>query len=305
MFNIATTTKTLFTGSFGRNGIKKIAKLRTAFKSETTNEGLGEIEALLYKKKGQNFVHGYKSTPKPLGIPLFETDFFRRRTYTVWKLAPTKISKGLVCFNTEPGFWVISPEDDMDLNQYKFLLESLDFKKIPPADRNHVEGFGEAKVAKTKRDGLLLEDQLAIQALENFILGAFQRCGITKYEDEISHIDNDIAHARLYLQLYKESSESTVNDVFVNGGSFNRANSNSISVLRPKSELFRTVLIKEIQRLESASKRAAKEKHENKSNQFHSQSDVLSKLLTAQFSSLPKSEQIKREKQEPQATTTS
>jgi len=85
MFNSvsAITSSTLYSGSLKKTSKSgkwvKDLRMRTAYKSASTNEGLGEIEALMYRKDGVDYMPGFKALKRPNGAPMFEKDFFRKK----------------------------------------------------------------------------------------------------------------------------------------------------------------------------------------------------------------------------------
>jgi len=107
----------LYSAGFGRHQQKKTVALRNGYRSETSNVGFGEIEGLLYKEKGINYVVGHKGLKRPIGIPAFDCEYFRKDSPYLWQLkSQSPLSKGLILFNTEPGIWVVAPEEDMQLD---------------------------------------------------------------------------------------------------------------------------------------------------------------------------------------------
>jgi hypothetical protein len=244
----------LHTASMGR-AANKTALLRTAFKSEMPNTPYGEIESLLNKTSDQNVAIGYKSLPKPLGMPAFGTDLFRK-TARVWQLpANTKLPNGVVALNVEPGFWMISPEADMDLLKYKTLLEESNWTRL--AFETRVDGeafFGEGKGKGTDRTGLAIVDHFIISAMETYIKHCFRLVGMTPYDEAKSHIDNDIARVRGYLRNYRGDAKEL--DSFVASGALVKVASAKQTVFRPTSTLFYSILKKEIAKCEKV---AAKE----------------------------------------------
>jgi len=286
MFNAATglTSTKLYSSVFGKSGSKKVVNLRTSYKSEPLTFNIGEIEALMYKNKGVNYVFGTKSIQRPIGATFFEVDKFRKGCASVWELPEkSKIGDGLVALNLEPGYWIFAPSEDMQLNLYKKLLEESPWVKVSPDKRPKELGIGEGKGNKTNRDGLEQIDQLIINALEQFIVSAMTRIGITKYEEEIIHLDSDICRTRLYLQHYVDKQKDPKYDTFVNGGTIVRAKSNESYVLRPKSELFRLAIQGEIQRLDRYAKKSVVEKQEGKEKLYHSSAAQLTAFLKEAF----------------------
>jgi len=269
--------------SYGRKS-NKVAKLRTAYKSELPVTGFGEIDAYLTKdNKAQNMVLGYKSVLKPFGACAFEVDQFRQQS-RVWQL-PEKstLAPGIVAVNLEPGFWVFAPAEDMDLNKYRTLLETNDWIRIKWEDRKDIIGYGEGTTPSTKRDGLIMIDQLIIQALESFIRDALMRTGMAKYEDELVSLDNDINRARIYLQNYQETSPNPTVEPYIKGGTIVRADSNKHSVLRPRSELFRQIIKFQIDQNEKTSKKETAAGKHGKAGLYQSHNTLLQQFLVQHF----------------------
>jgi len=232
----------------------KDLRLRTAYKSATTNEGLGQVDALMYRKEGIDYMLGYKTLRRPNGAPMFEKDFFRKKSNHVWKLPQVKVPPGLLCVSIEPGFWIFSPIEDMRYLQYKFLLQELPWEKVEASQRMTTElKFG-------KSDRFMIVDQLAFKGIENYINKMSQRIGLEKYVEDIVHMENDRARAMLYQEIYLEGEKKSLNDVFVEAGSLSRVMSNSGYVLRPKSEVFREIIKDEIDRLSDSSKKTSNTK---------------------------------------------
>jgi hypothetical protein len=298
MYQSVPSIRSVFTCSYGRSGAKKEVKLRTAFKSNTTNAGLGEIEGLLYRNANESWVYGYKTLPRPLGPPLFEKDYFSRKATNIWvnPKAPIDVPSGLVCFNTEPGLWVLSPAENMKLADYTKLLNSLNFEKLALNQRKPESGFGEKDFPKVNRDGLEREDQLVIGSIERFIQALFQRAGFFQHADEFSHFEHDLARLRIYHRIYREKPNS-LHDIFINAGSFRRAISNGIPVLRPTSELIRMALLNSISQLEQAGKRSEKEKNHNKSKLLLTDAEDLKTIVKTWFPI--QSEAVKESKSAP------
>jgi len=280
----------LYTAALGRTIGQKTVALRVAFKPESGNlVGLGEIEALLFKNsKGENWVVGQKALPRPIGPPCFDVDYFRKATKNLWTLPlQSKISKGIVAFNTEPGLWVLSPEEDMALTSYRKLLVESPWSRIRAArDSDAASLYGEG--SKVDRAGLDPLDQIIIGAIQNFIVSSLRRIGITKYEDEILHLDNDINRARLYLKNYREDEKNlSRNDFYIKQGTFKRAKSLSASVLRPTSELFRVILVKDIAEKKAKSVRLHVAQAEQHARQLQEQADRLKAFIAEEWPGFP------------------
>jgi len=286
MFSAVTgsTPTKLYSSLFGKSGLKKVINLRTSYKPEPFTYHIGEVEALMYKTNGVNHVLGTKSIPRPVGASFFEEDKFRKGCSSIWQLPEkSKIGTGLVALNLEPGYWIFAPAEDMQLNLYKKLLEESPWVKVSPEQRPKDLGVGEGKGNRTDRSGLELLDQLIINALEQFIVSALTRIGMTKYEEEIFHLDSDICRTRLYLQHYVDKQKNPKYEPFIAGGTIVRAKSNESYVLRPKSELFRLAIQAEIQRLDRNTKKTATEKLEGKERLFQSQAEQLTSFLKETF----------------------
>jgi len=265
----------------------KSVKLRTSFKSNATNFGLGEVEALLFRQKGINFVAGYKNKglTRPIGPPFFIEDNFRLKA-GVWTLAgDSKVPENLVAVNTEPGLWVFSPLEDMELDKYRKLLERCPWTVIAREKRKDT---APKELPQVERTGLALLDQLIIQSFDNFIEDASRQTGATDFKEEVNHIENDICRVRNYIKNYREKVGDETNEVFIAAGTLAREKSHEISVLRPKSELFRTVILREINHLKKKSKRATDDKTDGKAKLFESQAKILMDFV-GQFFSSPKS----------------
>jgi len=279
----------LYSACFGPNKIKKTVSLRTAFKSE--NSGFGQIEALLYKNNGINYVVGYKNLKRPLGIPAFESDFFRKDTKYLWQLKrESPINKGLVFLNPEPGYWILSPEEDMQLEAYKKLLEETTWTKEEPSQNKGVVDFCVGEDGKgTDRNGLAYVDNLVIQAIENYIFDLLDKTHMgIKYDAEGCSIDNDINHLRLNLKNYRENPDQASKDeLFIKAGTLSRFSSNGKNVLRPTSELLRTAIVSEIQKLEKKRRKAVFLKQESKEHWFRQSSEMLKKLHNELWTGFP------------------
>jgi len=204
MFTAAITGSTsgkLYSSSFGRKQ-NKSAKLRTAYKGELPTAAYGEVDALLTKSKDKNMVFGYKSLPKPTGASAFESDLFRLGA-RVWELpAKSVLPPGIVALNLEPGYWVLAPQEDTELTKYASLLEESPWVQVDLAIRRD---FGtKADKLAIDRQGLAMIDNLVVQSMQNFIRESKRRIGLSKYEEEIAHIDNDISRTREYLIHYRD-----------------------------------------------------------------------------------------------------
>jgi len=286
MFNAVSglTSTKLYSSVFGKSGLKKSVNLRTAYKSEPFTYHIGEVEAFMYKTNGVNHVMGTKSLQKPVGASFFEVDKYRKGCSSLWELPEkSKIANGLVALNLEPGYWIFAPSEDMQLNLYKKLLEESPWVKVSPDQRSKDIGVGEGKGNRTSRDGLEPLDQLIINALEQFIVSALTRIGMTKYEEEILHLDSDICRTRLYLQNYVDKQKDPKYEPFIKGGSIVRAKSNESFVLRPKSELFRLAIQGEIERLDKYAKRSYTDKLEGKEKLFMTNAEQLASFLKETF----------------------
>jgi hypothetical protein len=121
--------------------------------------------------------------------------------------------------------------------------------------------------------------------MENFILHIRQRLGVTGNAEELSHLENDLAHIHLYLENYREKEPYSAHDIFVQGGSLSRSLSNRISVLRPKSEVFRMALLHEKGRLEKSSKIAENDKNKGKADLLLSHVKILENMIKSVFDS--------------------
>jgi len=264
----------------------KSVRLRTAFLSPTSNVGLGEVEAMLQRIDGKNMVLGYKnkSLERPLGMPVFVEDLFRSKTRGVWRMTTeSKIPANIIAVNTEPGFYVLAPQEDMEFVKYKDDLEKIIFTRFQKNARLPGTTYGENNVPQTDKSGLEVVDSLIIQALERFIQGCFYHIGYSKQNDEIIHVETDIARARNYLRIYKQPTLDPIYDTFINAGTFARQKSKAFHVLRPKSELFRTIISKELQSLASKAAKAEKFKEEAKHKVFLSQISVLEEFSGSFF----------------------
>jgi len=213
-------------------------KLRTAYKfSNNGNAGLGEVEALLYKKYNKDFVHGMKSLSKPIGPFFIEKDLYRKSAI-IWQLKEkTPIPDGLICTNIEPSIWVFSPKQAMLYDHYKLLLDKLIFSPVSSKSRQTLGGYDEDVHVGKSFDELSKIDKALINALQHFISITPQMINESKYPEEIMHIENDIARVRAYLRIYTDQSSNF--QKFVDSGSFVSTISNSKRVWRPISELFR------------------------------------------------------------------
>eukprot|EP01118_Nematostelium_gracile_P008905 TRINITY_DN2978_c0_g1_i1.p1 TRINITY_DN2978_c0_g1~~TRINITY_DN2978_c0_g1_i1.p1 ORF type:complete len:289 (-),score=69.12 TRINITY_DN2978_c0_g1_i1:773-1639(-) len=236
----------ILTASMGRKAHKS-PKLRTSYQTEVPFF-VGEVEALLKKKENHNIVLSAEHTPRPIGMAGFETDNFRKLA-RVWQTpASTPLPDELVSFNPEPGFWVISPKSDLDLIEYTKLLESLPWQRIEYKDRKPIVSYGES-MKGYNRDGLQHLDRLLTQSIDNFIRQGIKRIAVSRYEDEVVHLDNDINRARMYLMNYSLGEDSKF-DSFVEAGAFIRATVNNKTLLRPTSDLFKQMILLDIDTLE-------------------------------------------------------
>jgi len=286
MFNAATgvTTNKLYSSVFGPVGSKKVVNLRTSFRSEPLRVGIGEVEAMLYKKGPTVMVMGTKSLPRPVGATFFAVDAFRKSSNSIWQLPEkSKIGNGLVALNVEPDYWIFAPQEDMELNFYKKLLEDSPWTKVSPDQRPKELGYGEGNTPRAKRDGLELIDQLIMEALEQFIQQSFRRLGFIKYDEDLLHADSDLCRVRLYLKHYVDREKDGRYDSYIKGGTLVKAKSHEQTVLRPNSELFRVALELEIQRLERLAKKSILEKQEGKEKQYLSYASHLKNFLNEAF----------------------
>jgi len=267
----------LYTASFGKN-IKKVVSLRNRYRDESPMiNGYGELEGLLFREKGINYVIGYKNLKRPLGIPAFDCSYFRKESPFLWQLkAQSPLNKGLILVNTEPGIWVIAPEDNMQLNLYTKLLEGDPWTKVRSAQNIEDEQFYYGEGSTLDKAGLSQIDILIVRAIENYISYLLLKIQEIKYDTEGCCIENDINHLRIYLKNYKEKTEiSNTNEVFVTSGVIKRAESNKVKVIRPTSELCRLAVVQEIKSLERKYSKAMFNK-KSQVSWFRNSADLLS-----------------------------
>lgn len=248
----AATTPRLMTASFGR-GPQLEVKLRTAFKSELQNPSYGRVDVLLQKVKDKTVVIGYKNLPRPMGMPAFEQDLFRIKA-AVWQIPQTKLPNGIVSLKVEPGVWLFAPEQDMEFGEYKALLQKCgEWKKVLPENRRIEPVFGERGFKRVERLGLSLRHLNLLTAQEKFIEDSIRTIAITKNEEEVVHLDNDIARTRASLNLLREDPNKY--DAFIKSGILVKAPSNKASVLLPSSSfVFENNISREISRCTTMSK---------------------------------------------------
>jgi len=256
----------------------KSVRLRTAFKSPTSNAGLGEVEGMMFKSGDKTMVFGYnnKKLERPnIGIPVFTEDLYRTKAHP-WELAANaKISDGIIGVNSEPGLWVLCPVEDMEIGHYRTQLQRMEWKRTSKIVRKRVVAYGEGGVPQLDKTGLAPLDSLIVQAMERYIQTCFYRIGYSKHADEVAHLENDIARTRNYLKYYKQATPNSQHDAFLSSGSFVREKSLNSFVFRPKSEVFRTAIAKEIYTLNHKAQKAEKDKEEGKQKLFQSQSTIL------------------------------
>jgi len=282
------TNMRLLSASLGR-GLTPRAAIRTAYKDEFPLTGAGEIDALIIKdSKAENLVLNFRNVPRPYGVTAFEKDYFRKSA-RIWELPEkSSIPSGLVAFNIEPGVWLLCPNSDISLKKYSQTVESMSWKRIEPLRNKEsseiaVENQNVPDFTKSiDRNGLALVDSLILSSIENYIVHVSRNIGYSKYDDEIAHIDNDINRSRNYLTLYRTNITSAI-DPFLTAGSFTRAKSNQQTVLRPKSELFRSIINWQIDALKKLEFKCDKADNKQRANLCKSQATMLKEFLGEHF----------------------
>jgi len=161
--------------------------------------------------------------------------------------------------------------------EYKFLLQELPWERLSLDQRVTAE----LKIGNPEK--FMIVDQLAFKGIENFIQKITQKIGLEKGIENILHLENDRARACLYQEIYLEGEKNSLNDVYVEGGSFSRVKSNEGYVLRPKSEVFREIIKDEIGRLDGTSKIYQTQKEETKTGLFSSHKELLQNFYKEHF----------------------